>query len=178
MKNLSPLFFIIITSILLMACNPLKKIPEGSYFLNKSKIETDSVHFKKEELTSLLRQKSNRKILGVLRLHLGIYTFGNAGDTTVEGHKGLGKFWKRVKRGMRKIGEEPVILDSALTEKSREQLEIYIQRKGYFNGYVNDSIIIKKKKASVLYSIKTLTPYKIRNISYSSSDVLIQQILN
>jgi outer membrane protein assembly factor BamA len=161
-----------------VACNPLKKIPEGSYFLNKSKIESDSVHFKREDLTSLLRQKSNRKILGIMRLHLGIYNLGNAGDTTVEGHNGVGRFWKRIKRGLRRIGEEPVILDSALTAKSREQLEIYVQRKGYFHGSVTDTIILKKKKAAVHYHISPNVPYAIRNLSYASEDERIQQILN
>ena len=163
---------------LLTACSPLKKIPPGSYFLNKSKVESDSVHFKKEELTSLLRQKSNRKILGIVRLHLGIYTFGNLGDTTVEGHHGLGKFWKRIKRGLRTIGEEPVILDSGLTVKTREQLEIFVQRKGYFDGEVSDTVIRKKKKAMVIYRIRTHTPYRVRNVIYNSSDIPIQPILD
>jgi outer membrane protein assembly factor BamA len=162
----------------MLACNPLKKIPEGSYFLHKSKVESDTGSFKREDLISLLRQKSNRKILGVVRMHLGIYSFGNAGDTTVEGHKGLGKFWKRIKRGMRKIGEEPVVLDTSLTEKSREQLEIYAQSKGYFDATVSDTIYLKKKKAKVVYSIHSHTPYIVRNISYASSDESIQQILN
>ena len=162
----------------MLACNPLKKIPEGSYFLHKSKVEADSGSFKREDIINLLRQKSNRKILGVARLHLGIYTLGNSGDTTVEGHKGLGKFWKRVKRGMRKVGEEPVILDTNLTEKSREQLEIYAQAKGYFDATVTDSVYLKKKKAKVVYTIHPQTPYRVRNISYASADEAIQQILN
>ena len=162
----------------MLACNPLKKIPEGEYFLHKSKIESDSGSFKREDIISLLRQKQNRKILGVVRLHLGIYTLGNAGDTTVEGHKFLSKFWKRVKRGMRKVGEAPVILDTALTEKSREQLEIYAQEKGYFHATVTDSIYLKKKKAKVVYTIHPQSPYIIRNISYASSDEGLQQILN
>ncbi len=168
------LFILLFSSVAFIACNPLKKIPEGSYFLTKSKIESDSVHFKREELNSLFKQKSNRKILGVIRLHLGFYNFGNIGDTTVEGHKGLGKFWKRVKRGMRKIGEEPVILDNRLTERTREQLEIYIQRKGYFDGTVSDTVILKKKKAIVYYHLHPNEPYKVRNISYRSSDSEIQ----
>ncbi len=112
-----------------------------------------------------------------MRLHLGFYNFGNTGDTTVEGHRGLGKFWKRVKRGMRKIGEEPVLLDSVLTEKGRVQLEIYLQRKGYFDGYVTDSIFRKKKKATILYTLVPHVPYNVRNISYASSDGEIDERL-
>ena len=71
---------------------------------------------------------------------------------------------------MRKIGEEPVILDSVLTSKSRDQLEIFLQRKGYFNGTVTDSIIRKKKKANVYYHLHTNSAYYVRNVTYSSSD--------
>jgi outer membrane protein assembly factor BamA len=164
----------------MLACNPLKKIPEGKYFLHKSKVESDSGSFKREDLISLLRQKQNRKILGVARLHLGLYTLGNSGDTTVHKHKGLGKLWngRKIKRGLRNIGEEPVILDTVLTEKSREQLEIYAQSKGYFHATVTDSVYLKKKKAKVVYTIHSQSPYIVRNISYASSDEGLQQILN
>src|SRR5205814_1106793 len=87
------------------ACNSLKNIPEGEYFLKKNIVHSDSVKLTGEEVSSVLKQKPNRKILGLFRLHLGLYNFGNLGDTTVEGHKFLSKFWKKTKRGMRQIGE-------------------------------------------------------------------------
>src|SRR6185503_2210892 len=122
---------------------------------------------------SLLKQKPNRKILGILRLHLGMYNLGNGGDTTVAGRKFLGWLWAKTKRGMRTIGEEPVILDSTLTEKSRQQLMIFLQRKGFFDATVTDSTIYKKKKATVLYFMKPQAPYNIRNVSYATQDAPI-----
>ncbi len=170
-------FFLFISTVFVLACNPLKKIPSGSYFLSKNKIDTDTLHFKKEELTSLIKQKTNRKILGIVRLHLGIYNFGNTGDTTVANHNWLSRQWKKVKRGLREIGEEPVLVDTSLTEKSRQQLEIFLQRKGFFNATVSDSVFLKKKKAIVQYKMNPRIPYTVRNVSYSSSDEVISDIL-
>src|SRR5258708_35580968 len=85
-RYFTKLLFFSFLLLLFAACNPLKKLPQGKYFLNQNIVRSDSLKLTKEEINSALKQKPNRKILGVLRLHLGIYYLGNTGDTTVEGH--------------------------------------------------------------------------------------------
>jgi outer membrane protein assembly factor BamA len=161
----------------LSACLSLKKYPQDKYFLKRNEIKEKEYHFNKEELKDVLKQKPNRKILGVLQLHLAMYNMGNTGDTTVEGHKFLSKFWKKIKRGMRTIGEEPVFLDSALTAKSVQQLTIYLQKKGYFNATVTDSIRLNRRKALVEYYLFPGEPYKVRSVYYSTQDEGLDTIL-
>jgi len=186
--------FIISCLFILSACNPLRKLPAGKYFLNRNIIHTDTVKLSKEEVASALKQKPNRKILGLFRLHLGLYYMGSAGDTTVEGHHFISKFWKKIKRGMREVGEAPVLIDSFLTAKSRLQLLMLLQNKGYFDARISDSIAplnLTKgealkvplqgfelaKKANVVYYVKEGQPYKIRDVVYSSQDTGVAGIL-
>lgn len=68
------------------------------------------------------------------------------------------------------IGEEPVIYDSALAERSARQISLYLNNKGYFNNTVHDSVSIKGKRAEVFYIIETEDPYTIRNIAYQIDD--------
>jgi outer membrane protein assembly factor BamA len=96
----------------------------------------------------------------------------------VEGRKGFNKFWAKRKRDLRIIGEEPVFLDSSLTLKSVQQLTIYLQKKGYFNAVVKDSVIIKNRKAKVIYNFYPGIPYTTRAIYYSSRDEGIDSILS
>jgi outer membrane protein assembly factor BamA len=178
-KKQGNIFLLLALVVFLSSCLSQKKYPQGKYFLKGNDIDQRGFHFNKDDLKDVLRQKPNRKILGLFRLHLGMYNLGSSGDTTVEGHKGLGKFWKKsIKREfLRNNGEEPVYMDSALTAKSREQLTIYLQKKGYFNAVVTDSVAFKRKKVRVIYKLFPGEPYKVRNIYYSTKDEGIDSIL-
>ncbi len=68
-------------------------------------------------------------------------------------------------------GEPPVILDSALTEKSRVQIQSFLFNKGYFEAKVKDSVHKRGRKAEVTYILKPGKPYKISNIRYFFEDL-------
>jgi len=156
---------LLIALLFLSSCNVFKTIPEGQHLLNKNIIKTDRSELN-ENVNAILKQKPNRKILGLFRFHLGVYNLATLGKET--------KFKKWVKTA---IGEEPVLLDTGLTHKSREQIEILFQNNGYFNASVTDSTVYKRKKAKVYYKIKSGEPYKIRNIQYNIADSNIQKII-
>lgn len=136
-----------------------------------------------------IRQKPNRKILGVFRFHLQAY---NAGKNKKEG-----KFSNWL---MNTVGEEPVILDKFLTNSTERQFEIYLANRGYFNAEVTDTVEYKKKrklwhmiqymvgardtipykrkkKATVEYTIHPNEPYKLGNIKYSIKDSKLEGIV-
>ncbi len=74
------------------------------------------------------------------------------------------------KNGKKEIGEAPHILDSNLVEFSRGQIEKYIQSKGYVKAKVTDSIIIKKKKAQLIFTTTEGPMFRIRKLSDSIPD--------
>ena len=74
------------------------------------------------------------------------------------------------KNGKRDIGEAPRLLDSTLVEFSRIQIEKYIQSKGYLKAKVTDSIIIKKKKAELVFNTVEGPMFRIRKITDSIPD--------
>lgn len=107
-------------------------------------------------------------MLGVLRFHLGMYNLANRGDST--------KFKEWV---MRTIGEEPVLLDTVLTARSRKQIKQFMNNIGYFNAEVTDTILVAKsgKKADVIYTIKSNAPYIFQNFTYITSDTAIDSLI-
>src|SRR5687767_6899183 len=114
--------FLLITSVcswLVSSCSPVKHLGPDAYLLNKNIIKSDKKELN-EGFKSILKQKPNRKILGIFRFHLGVYTLANKGRQT--------RFKKWVKRT---IGEEPVVLDTELTRKSHAQVLLYAQNEGY-----------------------------------------------
>jgi outer membrane protein assembly factor BamA len=149
----------ILLLILLSSCNSLRRLGEHEYLLNKNTIKTDHNEFR-EEMQTILKQKPNRKILGVFRFHLGIYNLANRGKET--------RFKSWVKRT---IGEAPVIVDSVQTRRSSTQLKIYMENHGYFHAVVTDSTIYKKRhKANVVYTIEGKEGYTVRAMKYRIKD--------
>jgi hypothetical protein len=143
-----------------VACNPTKRIADGEYMLRAYKVNVVDGELAKEQLNPFIRQKPNRKIFGV-RFHLWLYNSAKPEKTN------------RWNQWLRKSGEEPVIWQQSFTTHSSVQLNTYLTRKGYYYGQVTDSTIFKKKKATVIYTIKPDWGYIINNITYSISDTSI-----
>ena len=80
------------------------------------------------------------------------------------------------KKGKKKIGEAPHILDSGLVELSRNQIEQFLKIKGYLNAKVKDSIAIKNKKAAVYFFAEPGTEFKFRNLDIIVSDTAVKKI--
>ena len=73
---------------------------------------------------------------------------------------------------IRDVGEPAVIVDSALTEQTRLQLNKFLFSKGYFNKRVTDTIVYtkKSKRATVKYILYPKEAYTINKISYLMED--------
>lgn len=161
-----PILLVVSLFALVTSCSPVRQLPEGSYLLNKNTIKNDQPELN-ESIGTILKQKPNRRILGIFRFHLGVYTIANSGKPT-----GFKNWMKRA------IGEAPVILDSSQTHRSSMQITQFMQNEGYFNATVTDTTVFKrKKKANVTYTVRAGTPYTIRNIEYVISDPVVKQIV-
>lgn len=142
---------------------------EDKYLLDRYRVKVEKgtakkEKIKKEELKSLVRQKPNKRILGI-RFHLGLYNLSRKNK-----EKGLSGWLKR-------IGEEPVIYDDYLTDKSANQIKSYLNNKGYYNSVVSDTAIFKRQRARVLFRVKVNKPYKISSLSYNIQDTLIKPLI-
>ena len=128
----------------------------------RNTISSDTNSIEKERLYSLLKQKPNRRILGIFQFHLSMYNLGSRGKET------------KFKNWLKSIGEEPAVLDSNQTQRSKNQLRLLLNQKGYFHAQVNDSVIYRKKKARVFYKILSNRPYTMRKVTFDSKDPNIQ----
>jgi outer membrane protein assembly factor BamA len=132
-------------------------VPEGKYLLNKISIKVDDKNLKKDELKTHIRQKENLRILGILKFHLWVYNLSSA---------------KKENSWLKRMGESPVFYDEFQNQRSKDQLIIFLKNKGYYNTSVKDSLEIdkRKRKLNLIFSIKTVQPYRIRNYAYSIKD--------
>ncbi len=161
-KNYSGLgLFIVMLVLIFQSCSQTRYVPEGEYLLQRNKLNINrNKDIDKSEMQSYLKQTTNKKVLG-LKLKLWFYNQSN-----IEKDK-----WFH--RWLRKIGEEPVIFDESLDRKSVQQLKSYLNRHGYFEARINDTVLYKKKKAFAQYQIRTNDPSIIRNVSYDIQDPVL-----
>lgn len=146
------------------SCAPTKYLGKNEYLLNRVKITTDNKDLSVSELKKTIRQKPNTRILGVARFHLGIYNLsGRNGE-------------KKLNKWLQKIGEEPVVYDSFLTERSVEQLNLYLKNKGYYKAKVSDSVRFYKQKADVEYRISTGEVTRVGELSFRADSGIANNI--
>ncbi|PKP20150.1 MAG: hypothetical protein CVU05_09770 [Bacteroidetes bacterium HGW-Bacteroidetes-21] len=148
--------FILILILLSTSCRPIRNVPDNQFLLNKIKIKCDEKSIQEEELLSYIKQKPNRKILGITRFHLSVYNFST---------RGKDRKWKNKIGSI--IGEEPVIFDAFLTQRSCDQIEKMLINKGYIHALVTfDTISKRKKRMNLSYHIVTGKPITIEKVDY------------
>ncbi len=170
----------------LCACSGTKNLPENAYLLKTNeivikdnslinrvavakikpvkqlneKINTEIFAKLTDELIPLVKQKPNRLLVGFIPFHLAVYDLANKGRETK---------WKNWIKNT--IGEEPVIYDSILTRKTKEQIVLYLNNKGYYKASVTDSVKLSNNRtATVKYIVTPEKPYTIRNIAFEIND--------
>jgi outer membrane protein assembly factor BamA len=148
---------IILIAILFSSCSPVKKVPDDEFLLDRYKIKVNEGKVKKDEIKNYVRQKPNKRILGI-RFHLWLYN-----SSRKDKDKGFSNWLKT-------IGEEPVIYDEYLSNKTIDQLKSYFDNKGYYNSSVTNTVQLKRKRARILYKIEINEPYKIKRINYTCND--------
>ena len=150
----------------LVSCSTTKYVPEEKYLLDKVNLDIDNKNVNKKDIRSSVQQLPNSEFLGFAKTALNAYSLSGADST------------KWINRFLRKLGEPPVILDTALVKRSEHNLQVTLVNKGYSEATVSSSISSKKKKkATVTYHIETGTPIRIQSYGRLINDSIIGEII-
>lgn len=152
------IFVAILIAVIMNACKSTRHLNENELLVSKVKVKVTNDALDKEAMFGLVKQKPNRRLLGIFPLYLGIYNLY------------YDKAESRIKDA---IGEAPVIYDSLLTKKTTNQLKLYLNNRGFYDSQVSYTTDIKKKKIKVEYKIEEGVPYKIKDLNYSITDKTI-----
>lgn len=165
MKRVLRIGFLISCILGLVSCSTTKYVGEGEYLLDKVEIESDNKDYKPADLRSYIRQSPNFKVFGLMKWQLFVYDWSGRNE----------KKW--INKQLRRMGEAPVILDTALVDQSATELQRFFVNKGYINAQVSASIdTAKRKKAVVTYQIRSNDPYRIRTYAMHLNDPQIDSI--
>lgn len=153
------------------SCSVTRRISDGSYLVQKVRIEEDRSVPRKEriraaELERYVRQSPNTRFLG---LNIGVWIYEQANPAKYNG-------WNNFKR---RLGQEPVLLDMDLTERSSRNLKVYMDSKGYLSSQSSFEVdtVSRRKRAEITYRIRQNEPYRIDSIAYDFRDKFLEQII-
>lgn len=159
-------------AVLFVACSVTRNLPEGSYLLSRVNIVADDTTPRAERITDErdglekhIRQTPNKRFLG-LNLYVWVYEHANPNKDN---------WWNNFKR---KIGQEPVLLDMNLTEKSIKNLETYMSMKGYFSSSVTCHVdTLRRRRVELTYQLHQNAPTRIDLLSYEFRDTTLRSII-
>lgn len=188
--------------IAITSCNALKRVNSGETLLTKNTILTDSIKEKNGDVYTLLAQQPNSALLGY-PLRLNLYNLAKKNPDSAftawlqkkdKRQERLEKFLspKQVKRlgtsflvkgssvFLKKIGEQPTIIDTTRTKKSLERLKLYYGNQGYFNAKGSYSIdtLKRKQRANITYHVALGKPFIIDSIATEINSPAIDSIYN
>ncbi len=156
----------------LSGCVSSRHVPEGGLLLDQVKIRVDSTangpQIDTQQMEAYLRQEPNHRMLWSIKFRLGFYNL-SGNDTT--------KFWNR---WVRRLGEPPVVYDSALTAESAEQLRKVLVNKGYLKAAVKADTIpnYSKRKVKVNYTLSPGEAYTIDSIAFDIADKGVDSLIS
>ncbi len=137
------------------SCSVTRRVPEGQRLLVRNVVEPDKQAPKKERidherLSPLVALQANRRLLGT-NLYVHIHNMASP-DTTKRG-------W--LNRTFRRMGEKPVLLDTARVRQSAQAMRGYAQYRGFYDAHIDYSIdTSRRKKAAVTYTMHQNEPYR------------------
>ena len=159
-RSFLPFLFVIL---ILSSCNPTKYVPQDETLLDDNRIIINKEGIKKSDLEPYIKQKPNKRIFGA-KFYLGLYNLSNINKEK----------WPH--KWLREIGEEPVIFDPVATSKTHDQIQSYIESRGFFDSHVMETIETANRKSKVYYNIDLKSPYTIRKLDYQIDDTTISRL--
>ncbi len=182
---LTKILFILVSGLLFISCNAVKRVNDGEHLLTKNEIFVDEKKSNDPILLNQLYQKPNTKLLGSpIRLHIfntaKVHPDSSYTQWLLKKPKRydrmvrflskkqvnrLGVAYKGINNWIKETGEAPVTLKESKAKRSIKRLQSFYFNNGWFNVEADYKINYQDDKtATVSYYINPKEPYIIDSL--------------
>src|SRR5699024_10160994 len=185
--------------LLLISCNAVKKVKDGQYLLTQNTIYVDSSKIATDQVYAQLYQEPNTT-LPLINLPLRLYIYNAAkphSDSLFyqwlhkkpkrEQHwinflskkqvERMGQDFVDWQKFKKRVGEAPVIINTAKTKKSAERLKKWYWSQGYFNAETSYSVdTLPEKRATATYYVKKHQPYYLDSLTTNIKSKVVDSL--
>lgn len=162
---------LLVAACLLASCNATRRVPTGQYLLTQNNVKiakkkqlSEEEKVTVDELGRFIRQHPNKRFLGT---NFYLWVHNQANPVKDNG-------WNRFKR---RVGQSPVLLDTAQTFRSAREMNIYMKGRGYLDAETSFVLDTARRKAGVTYYARQGDPYRIGRITYDFRDKLVESLI-
>lgn len=154
---------------ILVGCSASRKVKDGDLLLVRNKVESkEDLKPFDTGLNSIVKQKPNRRFLGVVKLRLQMWNLAEGKDDS--------RFWFWVRET---LGEKPVLYDSIIARESSEQISKFLFKEGYFRNSVSFSTdTLKRKRLKVTYKIDPGKLFYVDTFLVDVQDTQLSYVVN
>jgi outer membrane protein insertion porin family len=163
--------FTVITSVLIISCTGLKKLPPGEKLYTGFKIilvHTDQIKNKKDIIAaakSAVWPAPNKSFFGI---RPGLWAYLTAGNPEKKGFR----------QWLKKKGEPPVLITDMLPAETSKFIDAKLFNIGIFNVKTEYKIIEKEKTSGIIYTVHIHEPFTLEKIQYALNDQKAGGIIN
>lgn len=168
MKLVKYIFSVTLTTLIVMmlaGCSATKFVPEGDALLDRVYVVSDTNSVNPQPLKAYVHQKANSRWFSLFKVPLATYSLAGR-DTS-----------KWINRTIQSLGEKPVVYDSVLTEKTRQDLKTALQNMGYLHSNVDVTMRPRGQRMSVSYILRPGKKFYIDSIRYDIQDSILSKII-
>ena len=155
-----------VVALALVGCSTQKLVPQDHYLLDKVKLTSDSKELAASKLEPYVRQRPNSKWFSLVKVPLAAYAMAGNDST------------KWINRKLREMGEQPMLFDTLLTERTCQDLNQVMVNMGYLRSTVNyETMVGKRKKLTVTYHLHPGERYSVRTVRHDIQDEGVAEVL-
>ena len=182
-------FIACVLATLLTSCNTTKFLGSNDLLLEKNRIEVETDAPKDEvgslswSLSTLTKQKPNKKGLGMFRTRLWWYfkaqehiksnikldSAGQVVDTDTS------RFYNFI---LRRVAEPPAYYSEEKTNATAQSMQYYLNNRGFYDAKVETEVEAKKHKVYVKYKVSTDSLMRIGAVYYKTNDSIVQPLIS
>ena len=155
-----------VVALALVGCSTQKLVPHDHYLLDKVKLTSDSKELAASKLEPYVRQRPNSKWFSLVKVPLAAYAMAGNDST------------KWINRKLREMGEQPMLFDTLLTERTCQDLNQVMVNMGYLRSTVDyETMVGKRKKLTVTYHLHPGERYSVRTVHHDIQDEGVAEVL-
>ncbi|NBX88327.1 MAG: hypothetical protein EBQ97_07425, partial [Bacteroidetes bacterium] len=159
---------------LIHACGVKKSIPENRYLLKRNSVIVPKKSVNASELKAQILHNPNKRVLfNKLPVFLWAYSLGTSFK-----HPELNDSIPWRKKLRNKLGEPPILIDTALAGVSAENIGNHLFNLGYFDNRVSYIITFGKHKAEVDYIVEPGKPYRLNSFFREPADTALKPLID